>query len=147
MVSVGGHVETGDGWAHRRREAAVARAAALERSRSSQSARAGQMLRSFVAAAGRAGLAPVPLRVQGYGGRGGARTRLTGWYLRADRTVAVGTDGRFYVLTARLSVLDRLRGAAVAPEEPPLVLGAGGKDGDSVTLAAALDRLLPGWAD
>lgn len=103
------------------------------------------MLRTFVAAAGRAGPVPERLRVQSYEGRGTARTGLTGWYLRGDRTVAVGTDGRFYVLTARLSALDRLRGATVAPADPPLVLGAGGKDGDSLALAAALTRLLPDW--
>jgi hypothetical protein len=105
------------------------------------------MLRTFVAAAGRAGLAPERLRVQSYDGRSTARTGLTGWYLRGDRTVAVGTDGRFYVLTARLSALDRLRGTTVPPEDPPLVIGAGGKDGDSLALTAALTRLVPGWDD
>jgi hypothetical protein len=136
-----------DEWGRRRREAAEDRAEALARRRRAEVARAAEMLRTFVAAASRAGLPPEPLRVQGYGGRGTSRTPLTGWYLRGDRTVAVGADGRFYVLTARLSALDRLRGTTVAPEDPPLVLGAGGKDGDSVALATALTRLLPGWDD
>jgi hypothetical protein len=134
-----------DEWGRRRREAAEDRAELLERRRRAEHARAAEMLRTFVAAAGRAGLVPERLRVQSYEGRGTARTGLTGWYLRGDRTVAVGTDGRFYVLTARLSALDRLRGATVAPADPPLVLGAGGKDGDSLALAAALTRLLPDW--
>jgi hypothetical protein len=136
-----------DEWGRRRRDAAEDRAEALARRRQAETARAGEMLRRFAAAAGRAGLPPEPLRVHDYGGRGTSRTPLTGWYLRGDRTVAVGTDGRFYVLTARLSVLDRLRGRSVAPEDPPLVLGAGGKDGDSIDLATALTRLLPGWDD
>lgn len=117
----------------------------LERRRRAENARAAGMLRAFAAAAARAGLAPERLRVQGYDGRGTARTPLTGWYLRGDRTVAVGTDGRFYVLTARLTALDRLRGTTVPPSDPPLVIGAGGKDGDSLALPAALTRLLPGW--
>jgi hypothetical protein len=49
------------------------------------------------------------------------------------------------VLTAPLSVLDRLRGVQLTPTPPPLVIGAGGKDGDSIELVAALERLLPGW--
>ncbi|PFG40713.1 hypothetical protein ATJ97_3246 [Georgenia soli] len=136
-----------DEWAQRRRDAAVERAELLARRRRGEADRAAAMLRTFAAAARRAGLPPRPLRVQGYGGRGTARTDLTGWYLRGDRTAAVGTDGHFYVLTARLSVLDRLRGTTAAPQEPPLVLGAGGKDGDSVDLSTALTRLLPGWED
>jgi hypothetical protein len=134
-----------DEWGRRRREAAEDRAEMLERRRRAENARAAEMLRTFVAAAARAGLAPERLRVQGYDGRGTSRTGLTGWYLRGDRTVAVGTDGRFYVLTARLTPLDRLRGTTVPPADPPLVIGAGGKDGDSLALAAALTRLLPGW--
>lgn len=136
-----------DEWAQRRRDAAVERAELLARRRRGEADRAGAMLRTFAAAALRAGLPAEPLRVQDYGGRCTARTDLTGWYLRADRTAAVGTDGRFHLLTARLSVLDRLRGTTAPAQEPPLVLGAGGRDGDSVDLSAALTRLLPGWED
>jgi len=136
-----------DEWARRRRDDAVERAEMLARRRRGETDRARAMLTTFAAAAARADLRPEMLRVQDYGGRGTARTGVTGWYLRGDRTAAVGTDGQFYVLTARLSVLDRLRGTAVTAQEPPLVLGAGGKDGDSLDLAAALTRLLPGWDD
>lgn len=105
------------------------------------------MLRDFVAVAQRTGDEPEPLRVRGYGGRGSARTPLHGWYLRLDRTAAVDTDGAFYVLTAPLSLLERLRGTHPRPSPPPLVLGAGGRDGDSIDLDVALERLLPGWRD
>nr|WP_216645192.1 hypothetical protein [Isoptericola halotolerans] len=107
--------------------------------------RAEAMLADFVRAARTAGLEPEPLQVKGYGGRGTARTSLRGWYLRTDRTAAVSTDGDFYVLTAPLSLLDRLRGVRPEPKRPPLVLGAGGKDGDSIDLDVALGRLMPGW--
>src|SRR5690606_36276655 len=70
---------------------------------------------------------------------------VEGWYLRLDKTVGLGTDGEFYVLTAPLGLLDRVRGATLRPTPPPLVIGAGGKAGDSIAPVAALDRLLPGW--
>ncbi|MHB1287826.1 hypothetical protein [Georgenia sp.] len=131
-------------WARHRREAATARAAMLDRGRLAATRRASDLLVRFAAAARAAGLATEPLRVQGYGG-GTARTHTSGWYLRRDRSVGVGTDGSFYVLTARLGLAARLCGVDPVPAEPPLVLGAGGRDGDSVDLATALDRLLPGW--
>lgn len=118
----------------------------LARGRRCAARRAGDLLVRFAEAARRAGLPSAALRVQGYRG-GTARTDRAGWYLRQDRTVAVGTDGAFYVLTAPLTARDRLRGVTLVPAEAPLVLGAGGRDGDSVDLATALDRLLPGWDD
>jgi hypothetical protein len=90
------------------------------------------------------GPAPEPLRVQGYG-RGEARTGVRGWYLRVNRTVGLGDDGAFYVLTAPLSLADQVRGVRVTPVRPPMVIGAGGKDGETIDLAEALERLLPGW--
>ncbi len=140
------HAGESTDWALRRREAAAARAEMLARGRRSQARRAGELLVRFAAAARAAGLASVPLRVQGYRG-GTARTDRSGWYLRQDRSAGVGTDGEFYVLTAPLTAWDRLRGVTLVPAEAPLVLGAGGRDGDSVDLATALDRLLPGWDD
>lgn len=136
----------GDGdWAARRAEAVRVQAERLAARQDAEHARAAAMLREFVAAAGSAGLPAEELRVRGYGGRGSARTPLRGWYLRLDRTLAVGVDGSFYVLTAPLSLVDRVRGARPPASPPPLVLGAGGKDGESVALADALERLLPGW--
>ncbi|MGC5167862.1 hypothetical protein [Luteimicrobium sp. DT211] len=100
------------------------------------------MLAGFVERAREHGPAPVPLRVRAYGGAGSYRTSLHGWYLRTDRTAAVGEDGRFYVLTAPRSLRARVAGTVPAPSDPPLVLGAGGKDGESVDLAVALERAL-----
>jgi hypothetical protein len=133
-----------DDWARQRTEAAREHAARLAARQDAEHVRAEAMLAEFVTAARAAELPADPLQVKGYGGRGTARTTLRGWYLRQDRTVAVSTDGDFYVLTAPLSVLDRLRGVRPAASRPPLVLGAGGKDGDSIDLADALARLLPG---
>src|SRR5699024_7103382 len=86
-----------------------------------------------------------PLRVLGYGGRGSARSGLSGWYLRGDRTSGLSTDGDFYVLPAPLPLRERFAGIELTPTPPPMVLGAGGKDGESIDLPEALERLLPGW--
>ena len=134
-----------DDWAAQRTEAARVQAELLRARQDAEHARAEGLLREFVEAARAAGLEPEPLQAKGYGGRGTARTSLRGWYLRQDRTAGITTDGAFYVLTAPLSPLDRLRGVRLAPQRPPMVLGAGGKDGSSIELGAALERLLPGW--
>ncbi|GAB2468704.1 hypothetical protein GCM10007967_23480 [Xylanimonas ulmi] len=105
------------------------------------------LLREFLPVVLAHGPAPTPLRVRGYGGRGEARTPLRGWHLRLDRTAALGADGHFYVLIAPLSALDRVRGVRPAPARPPMVLGEGGKDGESVELPVALERVLPGWRE
>ena len=72
------------------------------------------------------------------------RTPLQGWYLRRDETVGVDTAGEFYVLTAPPSLTARFRGVQPVPQDPPLVIGAGGKDGESIDLPDALARVLAG---
>ncbi|ACQ79587.1 conserved hypothetical protein [Beutenbergia cavernae DSM 12333] len=129
-------------WASGRREAAAEHERRLRARQAAESDRAGAMLAQFVDDARAAGLAPQRLEVRGYGGRGRASSDVEGWYLRADRTAGVGTDGAFYVLTAPLSLVDRVRGVRLRPSAPPLVLGAGGKDGESIDLRDALARLL-----
>ncbi|OKL51772.1 hypothetical protein [Buchananella hordeovulneris] len=133
-------------WASRRRANATRQAELARKRQAAEAAQAAQYLTLFVAAARRAGLAPTNLRVQGYNGSQ-AKSSVTGWYLRLDRTVGVGTDGQFYVLTAPLSFLDRFRTIKLTAEPAPLVIGQGGRDGDSIALTAALDRLLPGWEE
>jgi predicted alpha/beta-hydrolase family hydrolase len=134
-----------DDWTRRRREAAAEHAARLEQRQATESARAQQLLDTFAAAALRTGLPTSRLQVTGYGGRGRATSDVTGWYIRQDKAMGVGTDGRLYVLTAPLSLPERLRGIHLDPIAPPLVLGAGGRDGDSIDLVDALERVLPGW--
>lgn len=134
-------------WAEQRREAAGEHAERLRRRQEAESARAQALLDEFTAAALRAGLATTRLVVTGYGGRGRATSDVEGWYVRNDRSMGVGTDGRLYVLTAPLGLLDRVRGVHLSPIAPPLVLGAGGRDGDSIDLTDALERVLPGWRD
>lgn len=134
----------GEAWREQRRAAADVHAAALEQRRRSESARARALIVEFVAAAWSQGTEPVALRAHSYDGRHRYRTPLRGWYLRRDEKVAVGTDGEYYVLGVPTSVRALLRGTALQPVDPPLVVGAGGKDGESLDLPDALARALAG---
>jgi hypothetical protein len=129
-------------WLTRRNQAVAAHAADLARREATEAARAGEMLREFVAAARERGLAPVPLTARSYAGRGRYRTKLRGWYLRADQTMAVAEDGNFYLLTVHGSLAARFTGVDVPPATPRLVLGEGGRDGERIPLRTVLDRLL-----
>lgn len=102
-------------------------------------------LQRFVSAAQRDGLSAQPLLVRGYGAKGHARTELRGWYLKADHSMAVSEAGDFYLLIAELTWKERLWGTHPQPSDPPLVLGAGGRDGEAIDLTAALTKLLPTW--
>jgi hypothetical protein len=129
-------------WATRRDRAAAAHAADLARREAAEAARAAELLAEFVAAAGERGLAPVALTARPYGGRVRYRTKLRGWYLTPDETMAVAEDGRFYLLTVRGSLAARLTGVELAPATPRLVMGEGGRDGERIPLRTVLDRLL-----
>ncbi|HEY0217133.1 MAG TPA: hypothetical protein VGC57_12140 [Cellulomonas sp.] len=131
-----------DDWRARRREAADAHEAVLLARRRAESDQARVLIRRFVEQAAERGVDPVPLRATGYGGRGRFRTPLVGWYLRRDESVAIASDGEFYVLTVPTSLSARLRGVTPQPQDPPLVIGAGGKDGESLDLPVALARAL-----
>lgn len=116
-------------------------AEALARRQQGESARARAMLAELVEHALAGGPAPVPLRARSFDGRQSYPTPLRGWYLRQDQTVAVDTAGEFYVLLVPRSLTARWRGAHPAPSDPPLVLGAGGKDGESIDLADAITKV------
>jgi hypothetical protein len=135
---------TGDDWRSRRREAADAQAEALAQRQAAEHAAARRLLGEFVAEATRQGPPPVPLRARSYDGRHRYRTPLHGWYLRRNESVAVSTAGDFYVLGVPSSVRALVRGVEPAPADPPLVLGRGGRDGESVDLADALRAVLEG---
>ncbi|WFE21300.1 hypothetical protein O7621_26210 [Solwaraspora sp. WMMD937] len=129
-------------WARQRRQAIAAHAADQQRRRASEALQAADLLAEFVAAARRHGIAAQHLSAQPHHGRGRYRTGLHGWYLKSDRTLAVGTDGNLYLLTVPASLRSRLTGVRVSSMEPRLVIGAGGRDGESIPLATLLDRRL-----
>jgi hypothetical protein len=103
-----------------------------------ESARARALLAEGVAAFRAAGVGPVRLTARTWSGRSRVRTALTGWYLKQDRSIAVGEDGEYYVLSVQGTPRERLRGARPVPSDPPLVVGRGGRDGDAIDLADLL---------
>jgi hypothetical protein len=134
-------------WSEQRRMAAGVHAAAAERRRAAQTEQARRLVADFVRQAREQSIRAEPLVARPYSGRGTYRTGLTGWYLRADRTLAVGTDGEFYVLTVPASLRARFAGAHITPQEPPLDVGVGGKDGDSIALDSLLRKRLDAGDD
>ena len=136
--------DDGAAWRERRRDAAVEHAEALERRQAGESLRARALIQEFVQDATARGVPSVPLLARSYDGRARYRTTVRGWYLRRNESVAVGTDGEFYVLSVPASLRARLRGATPVPSDPPLILGKGGRDGESIDLTQALARALSG---
>jgi hypothetical protein len=129
------------------RRAAEAHVAAHQRRRAAEAAQARALIAGFVEEAGRRGLRPGRLAARAYGGSATYRTGRRGWYLTPDRTIAVGDDREFYILTVPASLRARLTGAVVEPHEPTLVINEGGRDGESMPLAELLRRRLDAGAD
>ena len=100
---------------------------------------------AFVAEITRRGAAPEPLRARLLNGTS-VRTDRTGWYLNAARSVAIGPGGEFYQLTVSGTPLARLRGVSISPAQPTLVIGRGGRDGESGDLRDFLARTLAAHA-
>jgi hypothetical protein len=129
-------------WREHRRRAAAFHAESLDRRREAEAADARRLITAFVATARERGIAPEQLVARSYSNGATYSTKLRGWYIRSDRTLAVGDDGQYYVLTVPGGWRTRLTGASVAPSQPPLVVGVGARDGESRALADLLrDRL------
>lgn len=128
--------------ARRRHELAAAAAQAEAIAAQSQ-------LDAFVATVRGAGVEPEPLRATLLNGAR-VKTDRHGWYLNAGQTLAVGPDGSYYSLVVPGGMLSRWRGVQVPAVAPTLVIGRGGRDGETGDLrdflARALQRYLPGAA-
>jgi hypothetical protein len=107
-----------------------------------ESKKAQELLDRFVARAEQAGLRTEELTARPWSGRGRYRTGVVGWYLRADRSVGVGVDGRYYVLVVPPQRLGRWRTVRVEPTPPPLQVGKGARDGESIALDVLLEKRL-----
>lgn len=117
-------------------------AARLERKRQAESAQAAVLIERFAQQAAAEGLATERLLARAYTGTATLRTNVTGWYIKKDRTVGVGTDGKFYLLHAPGGLTARLKGVVLVPADPPLELGRGARDGESMPLSDALAKRL-----
>ncbi|MGC4749779.1 hypothetical protein ACLQ28_29590 [Micromonospora sp. DT201] len=129
-------------WRDQQRQAVRAHADADARQRAAEQAQAAELVAWFVAEATRRGLRTTRLVARGYNGRGRYRTRLNGWYVDRAETRAVDVDGRFHLLTVPGGLRARLFGAEPQASPAPLIVGAGGRDGESIPLRTLLTRLL-----
>ncbi|SIN42310.1 hypothetical protein [Micromonospora cremea] len=134
-------------WRERQRQAVRAHADADARRRAAEQAEAAELVAWFVAEATRRGLPTTRLVARGYDGRGRYRTRLTGWYVDRAGTRAVDVAGRFHLLTVPGGLRARLFGVNPEPSPAPLIVGAGGRDGESIPLRTLLSRLLNDGTD
>ncbi|MGC3995021.1 MAG: hypothetical protein QM779_13040 [Propionicimonas sp.] len=123
-----------------RRQADARRRHELAQASAQAEARAAQtQLDAFVARLGEAGAAPEPLQATLLNGTR-VKTPLVGWYLNRARTLAVAPDGRYYQLITTGSALARFTGVTPQPSDPTLVIGRGGRDGETGDLAEFLER-------
>lgn len=135
------------GWSARRREAAAEQAARAARTRAAETVRARAQVADFADQARQRGLTVAPLVARSGERRGTYRTGLTGWYLTRDGSLAVTEDGEYYVLSCPPSLIGRLRGVRLEPAEPPLQVGAGARDGESIALDVLLAMRLAAGDD
>jgi len=131
-------VENQPSWREKRREASAVHAAALERRKAAETEQARAQLAEFVEKMKAQGIEPRPLRAQVAGSGASYRTSVTGWYLRRNRSLGADTDGNFYILGAPAGLKARLLGVRISPSDPPLTVGLGARDGESIPL----DQLL-----
>lgn len=141
---------TGDEAEARRRhrlDAAAEHAAAAERARAAETEQARVLVAEFVAEARRRNLPVTTLAARAYDGNGTYRTNRRGWYIKRNRSLGIGEDGAFYVLSVPASLRARFTGATLDPEPPPLVVGKGARDGESMPLAELLRLRLDAGPD
>lgn len=120
--------------------------AAQQRREAAESGKAQVLIDRFVERAVAARLPTEELTASPWNGRGRYRTDVTGWYLKRDRSIGVSTDGSYYVLVVAPERFGRWRKVSLAPTPPPLQVGKGGRDGDSVALDVLL-QLRFDWTD
>jgi hypothetical protein len=124
-----------------RAEEAALRADLAAGAERAESAKAQVLIDQFLIDVVAAGIAAEPLRATLYSGQA-VKTDKRGWYLRKNRSVAVGEDGSYYILTVPGGLKERLRGVRLRPSLPPLIVGKGGRDGETGDLSEFLARRL-----
>ncbi|TDU83680.1 hypothetical protein EV138_6144 [Kribbella voronezhensis] len=125
-------------WREQRREAAAAHAEALDRRKAAETQQARELLAGFIEKLRAAGVEPQPLRAPVVGSGTSYRTGITGWYLRRNKSLGLDTGGNFYILGVQPGVKARVFGVRVLPSEPPLIIGLGARDGESLPLKELL---------
>lgn len=122
---------------NQRREDARRMAELAESTARAESAAAQKLIDDFIAQATEQRIQPEPLRATLFSGQQ-VKTDKVGWYLRQNHSIAIGSDGGYYVLTVPGGLKERLAGVRLTPQPPPLVVGRGGRDGETGELAEFL---------
>ncbi len=99
------------------------------------------LIDEFVATAAARGLRPEPLRALLMDGTR-VKSDQVGWYLNKGQTLAIAPDGRFFKLLTTGGRFARFTGVKLSPSMPPMVVGRGGRDGETGDLKDFLERAL-----
>ncbi|WP_297745712.1 hypothetical protein [uncultured Tessaracoccus sp.] len=126
-----------------RAEAARIRLQLAEQQARSEALEAQVLIDEFVLQAKQQGLASVPLKATTYSGHK-VKTDKRGWYLRQNHSVAIDEDGGFHHLVVGGGLKERLRGVKLPGTQPTLVVGRGGRDGETGYLREFLQWVLEG---
>lgn len=126
-----------------RQKAARIRAELTASHARNEAARAKVLIDEFLATAKAQGLAPRPLKAITMDGHV-VKTDKMGWYLRTNHSIAIDTDGNYYSLTVPGGFMTRFTGVKLEPQLAPLVVGRGGRDGETGDLKEFLDWVLSG---
>ncbi|MFD0866964.1 hypothetical protein ACFQ06_14270 [Tessaracoccus lubricantis] len=108
-----------------------------------EAARAQVLIDEFLAAAKEKGLEPRPLKAVTLDGHT-VKTDKVGWYLRTNHSIAIDSEGNYYSLTVPGGFMSRFRGVKLEPQLAPLVIGRGGRDGETGDLKEFLAWVLDG---
>ncbi len=117
---------------------AFALAARLDRMRKAETTQAAALVSAFAEQAKNAGIEPRRLSARPYSGRTLLKTDVVGWYINRACSVGVSVDGNFYLLHAPGGLSAWLKGVHLEPSDPPLELGRGARDGESMPMEKAL---------
>ena len=120
-----------------RAEEAARRAELAANAGRAESKQAQVLIDRFVAEAVSAESRPIRCRPPSISGQN-VKTDKAGWYLRKNQSLAIGEDGSYYILTVPGGWRERLTGVKLKPSPPPMVVGKGGRDGESGDLAEFL---------
>ncbi len=127
-----------------RRKDAQRRLEMAEASARAEATSAQKLIDDFVNVANERGIRAESLEARTMSGQR-VKTDKRGWYLRQNKSLAVGTDGGYYVLTVPGGFLARFTGVKLAPTQPSLQVGRGGRDGETGELHEFLEwRLADG---
>ncbi|AQX15998.1 hypothetical protein BCR15_05585 [Tessaracoccus lapidicaptus] len=108
-----------------------------------EAAQAKVLIDGFIAEARARGIEPRPLKATLLSGHV-VKSDKVGWYLRNNHSVAIDVDGNYYTMTVPGGLMERVRGVKLEPTLAPLVIGRGGRDGETGDLKEFLAWVLAG---